>query len=85
MDSDWPSPTESSNSTTVSSMLKAKPAGAPRLQLSFRLHLEQTMPHHNPRILIVDDEINICRSCTKVLTKLNYEVDYALNGYDARK
>ena len=43
------------------------------------------MPHHNPRILIVDDEINICRSCTKVLTKLNYEVDYALNGYDALK
>jgi DNA-binding NtrC family response regulator len=38
-----------------------------------------------PRILVVDDEINICRSCTKVLAKLDYEVDYALNGYDALK
>ena len=43
------------------------------------------MPHHNPRILIVDDELNICRSCTKVLSKLDYEVNYALNGYDALK
>ena len=43
------------------------------------------MPHHNPRILIVDDELNICRSCTKVLSKLEYEVNYALNGYDALK
>jgi DNA-binding NtrC family response regulator len=41
------------------------------------------MPHDNPRILVVDDEINICRSCTKVLAKLNYKVEYALNGYDA--
>lgn len=43
------------------------------------------MPHECPRILVVDDELNICRSCTKVLTKLDYEVDYALNGYDALK
>ncbi len=43
------------------------------------------MPHDRPRILVVDDELNICRSCTKVLTKLDYEVDYALNGYDALK
>jgi DNA-binding NtrC family response regulator len=43
------------------------------------------MPLDRPRILVVDDELNICRSCTKVLTKLNYEVDYALNGYDALK
>jgi DNA-binding NtrC family response regulator len=39
----------------------------------------------SPRILVVDDELNICRSCTKVLTKLEYEVEYALNGYDALK
>ena len=37
------------------------------------------------KILIVDDELNICRSCTKVLTKLNYDVEYTLNGYDALK
>lgn len=43
------------------------------------------MPLNRPRILVVDDEINICRSCIKVLTKLDYEVDYALNGYDALK
>jgi len=43
------------------------------------------MPLDSPRILIVDDEINICHSCTKVLAKLDYEVDYALNGYDALK
>ena len=35
------------------------------------------MPHDSPRILVIDDELNICRSCSKVLTKLDYEVDYA--------
>jgi len=43
------------------------------------------MPPDNPRILVVDDELNICQSCTKVLAKLDYEVSYALNGYDALK
>jgi DNA-binding NtrC family response regulator len=43
------------------------------------------MPHDNPRILVVDDELNICQSCIRALTKLNHEVDYALNGYDALK
>ena len=43
------------------------------------------MPQNSPRILIVDDEVNICRSCTKVLSKLDYEVEYVLNGYDALK
>ncbi|MGD9122216.1 MAG: sigma-54 dependent transcriptional regulator, partial [Desulfobacterales bacterium] len=28
---------------------------------------------------------NICQSCQKILTKSNYEVQYALNGYDALK
>lgn len=36
-----------------------------------------------PRILVVDDELNICQSCAKVLTRMACEVDYALNGYDA--
>ncbi len=38
-----------------------------------------------PRILVVDDELNICRSCAKILSRLDYEVNYALNGYDALK
>jgi DNA-binding NtrC family response regulator len=43
------------------------------------------MPSERPRILVVDDELNICQSCAKVLKKMKYEVDYALNGYDALK
>jgi len=37
------------------------------------------------RILIVDDELNICQSCVKILSKKGYHVSYALNGYDALK
>jgi DNA-binding NtrC family response regulator len=43
------------------------------------------MPPENPRILVVDDELNICQSCTKILARLDYDVSYALNGYDALK
>ena len=43
------------------------------------------MSQNNPRILVVDDELNICRSCIKILSKLDCEVNYALNGYDALK
>jgi DNA-binding NtrC family response regulator len=43
------------------------------------------MPSESPRILVVDDELNICQSCTKILAKLDYDVSYALNGYDALK
>jgi DNA-binding NtrC family response regulator len=38
-----------------------------------------------PRILVIDDELNICKSCMKILAKANYEVTYALNGYEALK
>ena len=38
-----------------------------------------------PRILVVDDELNICQSCVKVLSKMECDVDYALNGYNALK
>lgn len=37
------------------------------------------------RILIVDDEPAICINCQKILSKANYHVEYALNGYDALK
>jgi len=43
------------------------------------------MSPDNPRILVVDDELNICQSCTKILAKLDYYVSFALNGYDALK
>jgi len=41
------------------------------------------MSPERPRILVVDDELNICQSCAKVLTRMDYRVGYALNGYDA--
>ncbi len=36
-----------------------------------------------PRILVVDDEVQICKNCVKILGKLGHDVRYALNGYDA--
>jgi DNA-binding NtrC family response regulator len=38
-----------------------------------------------PRVLIVDDELNICQNCLKILSKTECVVDYSLNGYDALK
>ena len=38
-----------------------------------------------PRVLIVDDELHICRNCIKILSKTDCDVQYALNGYDALK
>ncbi|MEN8243383.1 MAG: sigma-54 dependent transcriptional regulator [Thermodesulfobacteriota bacterium] len=38
-----------------------------------------------PKVLVVDDEHNICQSCVKILSKQDYDVRYALNGYDALK
>jgi DNA-binding NtrC family response regulator len=35
------------------------------------------------RILVVDDEITICRNCSRILEKSDYRVDYALSGYEA--
>jgi len=43
------------------------------------------MTAHNPLILIIDDEPEICRNCVKILSKMDYDVQYALNGYDALK
>jgi len=40
---------------------------------------------HIPKILVVDDEPNICQSCVKILSKQDYDVRYALNGFDALK
>ena len=38
-----------------------------------------------PKVLIVDDEPTICQSCIKILSKQDYDVRFALNGYDALK
>lgn len=38
-----------------------------------------------PRILIIDDELSICRNCVKILSKLAYEVEYTLDGFDGLK
>jgi DNA-binding NtrC family response regulator len=43
------------------------------------------MADETPRILVVDDELNICQNCSKILAKIGFDVDYALNGYDALK
>lgn len=43
------------------------------------------MNTEQPRILIVDDEPNICQSCVKILSKQGHHVQHALNGYDALK
>ena len=41
------------------------------------------MTTDNPLILIIDDEPAICRNCVKILSKMDCDVRYALNGYDA--
>jgi len=43
------------------------------------------MADHSPLILIIDDEPAICRNCVKILSKNDYDVRYALSGYDALK
>ncbi len=43
------------------------------------------MPDKSSRILVVDDELGICQSCVKILSKEGHQVEYALNGYDALK
>jgi two-component system, NtrC family, sensor kinase len=56
---------------------------------TFRIYLpsskERGMPDKEPRILVVDDELGICQSCVKILSKEGYEVEFALNGYNALK
>jgi len=37
------------------------------------------------RVLVVDDEIAVCNSCMKTLTREGYTVDYSLNGEEALK
>ena len=41
------------------------------------------MTADTPHILIVDDEINICRNCEKILSRMDCKVSIAQNGHDA--
>ncbi|HIJ40005.1 MAG TPA: sigma-54-dependent Fis family transcriptional regulator [Deltaproteobacteria bacterium] len=43
------------------------------------------MPTEGHRILIIDDELNICTRCVKILLKTGYAAQYALDGYEALK
>ncbi len=43
------------------------------------------MADRTPRILIVDDEINICKTCVKILARMDYAAEYAVNGHEALK
>ncbi|WP_300457386.1 sigma-54 dependent transcriptional regulator [Desulfobacula sp.] len=36
-------------------------------------------------LLVIDDELQICRNCLKILTRRNYSVEYALDGLTALK
>jgi DNA-binding NtrC family response regulator len=36
-----------------------------------------------PHILVVDDEINICKNCEKILSRMDYEVSIARDGQEA--
>jgi DNA-binding NtrC family response regulator len=45
----------------------------------------ETGQQRRPRILIVDDEEKICLNCVKILSRMDFVVEYALNGYAALK
>ena len=35
------------------------------------------------KILVVDDDLTVCKSCQKIIRKAGYEVDYSLSGHKA--
>lgn len=37
------------------------------------------------RILVIDDDITVCKSCQKIIQKEGYDVDYSLSGHEALK
>ncbi|RJP80760.1 MAG: sigma-54-dependent Fis family transcriptional regulator [Desulfobacteraceae bacterium] len=40
---------------------------------------------NRPAVLIIDDELPICRNCVKILSSLECDAEYALNGHDSLK
>jgi two-component system NtrC family response regulator len=43
------------------------------------------MTGHRADILVIDDELTICRNCQKALREEGYDVSIALNGYEGLK
>ncbi|MBW2018670.1 MAG: sigma-54-dependent Fis family transcriptional regulator [Deltaproteobacteria bacterium] len=35
------------------------------------------------KILVIDDDLTVCKSCQKIVKKAGYEVDYSLSGHEA--
>ncbi len=35
------------------------------------------------RILVIDDDLTVCKSCQKIIQKAGYHVDYSLSGHEA--
>jgi two-component system NtrC family response regulator len=35
------------------------------------------------RILVIDDDLTVCKSCQKIVSRAGYEVDYCLTGHEA--
>ena len=35
------------------------------------------------RILVIDDDLTVCKSCEKIIGKEGYDVDYSLSGHEA--
>jgi DNA-binding NtrC family response regulator len=35
------------------------------------------------RILVIDDDLTVCKSCQKIIQKEGYDVDYSLSGHEA--
>ena len=47
---------------------------------------KEALKNVEPRILVVDDEVNICLNCVRILSKENdWEIQFALSGHDALK
>jgi DNA-binding NtrC family response regulator len=66
-------------------MSRANPDGERFSKSDSRSAQEAAMSADHARVLIVDDELHICQNCVKILSKMNYEVEFTLNGYDGLK
>ena len=80
----FPSPTGLSSSTKGSSGLESTQGHGAHLHNQAAIAPgRRPMPEPKAKILVIDDEEAICRNCEKILTRSNYEVKWALNGYKA--
>ena len=35
------------------------------------------------KMLVIDDDLTVCKSCQKIINKAGYDVDYSLSGHEA--